>query len=149
MTGWMDGGKVIVTDIFGPNTAAVELVIRRAAALTAEEIDKFNRLNEATGTDEKREHDREGASWYVSNAARLNDREEEFGGALQEAGDAAKAAVETAKKSMWSAAWSAALDAATAAVVTDLVGQHGLTQQHIDTLMGLWVAVLGSDWDKD
>ena len=41
---------------------------------------------------------------------------------------------------------AAARDAARAAVVADLVGQHGLTQEHIDTLMKPWVQVLGTDW---
>ena len=40
------------------------------------------------------------------------------------------------------AAWSAARGA----VVSDLVGQRGLTQDHLDTLMGPWVRVLGADW---
>ena len=50
----------------------------------------------------------------------------------------------------WSAAWSAARgaawSAARGAVVSDLVGQRGLTQDHLDTLMGPWVRVLGADW---
>ena len=40
----------------------------------------------------------------------------------------------------------AARDAAWGAVVSDLVGQRGLTQDHLDTLMGPWVRVLGADW---
>ncbi len=44
------------------------------------------------------------------------------------------------------AAGDAAWDAAGAAVVMDLVGQHGLTQEHVDTLMGPWVQVLGESW---
>lgn len=44
------------------------------------------------------------------------------------------------------AARDAALAAARAASVADLVGQHGLTQEHIDTLMAPWVQVLGTDW---
>ena len=38
----------------------------------------------------------------------------------------------------WGAAWGA--------VVSDLVGQHGLTQEHVDTLMAPWVQVLGDNW---
>ena len=40
----------------------------------------------------------------------------------------------------------AAWDAARGAVVSDLVGQHGLTQEHVDTLMAPWVQVLGDNW---
>ena len=46
----------------------------------------------------------------------------------------------------YAAAWSAAWSAARGAVVSDLVGQRGLTQDHLDTLMGPWVRVLGADW---
>lgn len=31
-------------------------------------------------------------------------------------------------------------------MIADLVGQHGLTRSHIDTLMAPWVSVLGKDW---
>ena len=44
------------------------------------------------------------------------------------------------------AAMGAAWDAATAAVVADLVGQYGLTQNHIDTLMKPWTDTLGQNW---
>ena len=43
---------------------------------------------------------------------------------------------------------AAAWDAARAAAVADLVGQHGLTQDHIDTLMAPWVQALGDDWQE-
>lgn len=41
------------------------------------------------------------------------------------------------------AARDAARDAAGALVVRDLVGQHGLTQAHYDTLTGPWASALG------
>ena len=44
------------------------------------------------------------------------------------------------------AAWDPAWDAARDASVSDLVGQHSLTQGYIDTLMGPWLQVLGADW---
>jgi len=48
------------------------------------------------------------------------------------------------------AAWDVARDAAGAAVVADLVGQHGLEQQHIETLMAPYVSVFGRpDWMGD
>ena len=56
------------------------------------------------------------------------------------------AAWDAARAAAWAAAWDAAWDAARAASVADLVGQHGLTQEHIDKLMAPWVQVLGADW---
>ena len=64
------------------------------------------------------------------------------------------AAWAAARAAAWGAAWAAARaaarggarDAAWAAVVSDLVGQHGLTQEHVDTLMAPWVQVLGDNW---
>ena len=44
------------------------------------------------------------------------------------------------------AAWDAAGDAAIAVAVSDLVGQHGITQDHIDILMQPWVDVLSDGW---
>ena len=67
------------------------------------------------------------------------------------------AAWDAARGAAWDAAWDAAGgaawdaaggagDAACAASVADLVGKHGLTHQHIDTLMHPWITVLGDDW---
>ena len=62
---------------------------------------------------------------------------------LDAAWDAARdAALDAAR----AAARGAARDAARGAVVSDLVGQHGLTQEHVDTLMAPWVQVLGDNW---
>lgn len=62
---------------------------------------------------------------------------------LAAARDAAWAAARYAARA---AARDAARDAAWAAVVSDLVGHHGLTQEHVDTLMAPWVQVLGDNW---
>ena len=76
------------------------------------------------------------AAWDAARAA-----------ARDAAWDAAWAA---ARAAAWAAAraaaWDAARAAAWAASVSDLVGQHGLTQGYIDTLMGPWLQVLGADW---
>mgnify|MGYP000989512736 CR=1 FL=1 len=62
---------------------------------------------------------------------------------LAAAWDAARgAAWDAARAAAWDAAWGAAW----AASVANLVGQHGLTQEHIDKLMAPWVQVLGADW---
>ena len=58
--------------------------------------------------------------------------------------------LDAARDAAWDAAgvaaWDAAWGAAWGAVVSDLVGQHGLTQEHVDTLMAPWVQVLGDNW---
>ena len=41
----------------------------------------------------------------------------------------------------------AQLRAATATMVTPLVGQHGLEQEHVDTLRGPWASTIGRTWE--
>ena len=53
------------------------------------------------------------------------------------------AAWEAAWEAARDAAWEAARDAARAAVVRDLIGQHGFTQEMYDTLTGPWRKVIG------
>jgi hypothetical protein len=61
--------------------------------------------------------------------------------ATRAAGDATRAAAwAAARAATWDAAGSAAGAATRAAAVADLVGQHGLTQQHLDTLSAPWRA---------
>ena len=105
-----------LAETFGPSWALVVAVIRRAAVLTEDEA---RSLAAAWGA-------ARGAAWDAARAA-----------AWDAAWDAAA----------WAAAWDAAAwDAVWAASVADLVGQHGLTQDHINTLMAPWVQVLGADW---
>jgi hypothetical protein len=64
------------------------------------------------------------------------------------AGDAAWAAArDAARDAAWAAArdaaWDAAWAAARALVVRDLIGEHGFTQAHYDTLTGPWRTVIG------
>ena len=68
------------------------------------------------------------------------------------ASDAAQAAVwdaardaawDAAQAAVWDAARDAAWDAAWALVVANLVGQHGLTRDHVETLLAPWIAVMG------
>ena len=53
------------------------------------------------------------------------------------------AARAAARDAAWAAAAAAARDAAVALVVRDLIGQHGLTQDHYDTLTRPWRTVIG------
>lgn len=51
-----------------------------------------------------------------------------------------------AQGAAWDAAWDAARDAARVAVVADLIGKYGYTQEHHDLLMKPWTDVIGV-WD--
>ncbi len=109
-----------LAETFGPSWALVVAVIRRAAVLTEDEARSLAAAQAAARDAAARD-----AAWAAALAA---------------ARDAAAQAA--ARDAAWDAAWDAAL----AASVADLVGQHGLTQEHIDKLMAPWVQVLGTDW---
>ena len=113
-------------ETFGPAWRMVIAVIRRSAILTAAEAKDLVAAWGAAW----------GAAW---DAARDAAWDAAWGAARDAARDAALDAA-------WGAAWDAARDAAWGAVVSDLVGQHGLTQEHVDTLMAPWVQVLGDNW---
>ena len=113
-------------ETFGPAWRMVIAVIRRSAILTAAEAKDLDAARDAAWGAAR------GAAWDAARAA---------------AWDAARAAAwDAAWDAAWGAAWDAAWDAAWAAVVSDLVGHHGLTQEHVDTLMAPWVQVLGDNW---
>lgn len=117
-------------EVFGPQGEAVAAVIDRAARLTLHEVHALS------------------AAWYAARDAAGD-------AAWDAAGDAARAAARAARAAARDAAWAAAGDAAgdaagatareaaLALVVADLVGQRGLTQQHIDLLLAPWRAVIG------
>jgi hypothetical protein len=73
---------------------------------------------------------------------------------LAAARDAARAAAwDAARAAAWDAARAAARDAARdaawALVVYDLIGQHGFTQKHYNTLVGPWESVIGPVMPND
>ena len=123
---FIEVSDVDLEETFGPAWRMVIAVIRRSAILTAAEAKDLDAAR-AAAWDAAR-----GAAWDAARAA---------------AWDAARAAAwDAAWDAAWGAAWDAAWDAAWAAVVSDLVGHHGLTQEHVDTLMAPWVQVLGDNW---
>ena len=77
----------------------------------------------------------------VLRAARLTvDEAKAINAAWDAAWGAARGAAWDAARD---AAWDAALGAAVALVSRDLIGQHGFTQTHYDTLTGPWRKVIG------
>ena len=118
-----------VSECFGPNGVEVLRVIRRAEQLTAAET----RVGDAAWD----------AAWDAA-------RDAAWDAAWCAAWCAARCA---AWNAAWCAAWNAARDgawdAATAVAVRPLIGQHGFTQQHFDTLVDPWLKVLGPTWEAD
>ena len=118
-----------LAETFGPNWRLVIAVIRRVAILTPDEMKQLA-------------NPRLGMPYAVLDTA-LN--------------SAWNAASDVARTAEWHSAWNAArcatsarssrgVNVAAICVVADLVGQHGLTQDHIDTLMKPWTDVLGDNW---
>lgn len=117
-----------LADTFGPGWLGVVAVIRRAAILTEEEAQGLVSASDAVLD----------VAWVAAREAAW--------AAEAAAWNAAEAAALRAARPAARAAASAASWAALAQSVTHLVGQHGLEQRHIDTLMQPWITVLGADW---
>ncbi len=112
-----------LADTFGPQWAAIVALVRRASVLTADEV---QRLDAARG------------------AARAAARAAAEDAARDAAGAAAGAAAwGAARAAAGAAAWAAARAAAGALAVRDLIGEHGFTKAHYDTLAGPWRTVIG------
>jgi hypothetical protein len=112
-----------LVDTFGPQWVAIVALVRRTAVLTADEA---QRLAAAWAAARAAARD---AAWAAARAAARD-------AAWAAAGDAAGAAARDAARD---AAWAAAL----ALAVRDLIGEHGFTQAHYDTLTGPWRTVIG------
>lgn len=113
---------------FGPQWEAIVTLTRTAATLTP---DQCARLSAAAWAATR------AAAWAATRAATR-------AAARAAARDAAWAA---AWDATWAAAWAAARDATDATralVVRDVIGQHGLTQDHYDCLTAPWVSVMGA-----
>lgn len=119
---------------FGPSWEKVIAVIRRIATLTDGEAKEMAR---AWGPAEN------AACEEALDAALAAARASDTFPARCAASDTA---YEYANSNTRSAVHRAVHDAACAVSVSDLVGQHGLTQKHIDTLMAPWVRAFGDNW---
>ena len=112
---------------FGPQGQHVGALIARAGVITAGEAEMLVAAWVAA-RDAARDAARVAAWVAARDAARVAAR------------DAARVA---ARDAAWVAARVAASDAALALVVRDLIGQHGLTQAHYDTIILPWRTVIG------
>ena len=130
---------------YGPQWRDVVALVRRAAVLTPDEVERLAAAGAAAG-------DAAGAAawdaaWAAAGAAAGAAAR---AAAWDAAGAAARAAAwDAARAAAWdaagAAAWYAAWDAARALVTRDLIGTHGYTQAHFDTLIGPWNSVVGPE----
>lgn len=116
--------------VFGQSGEAIRELVRQAAGMTNEQAVQVWKAWDAVPSDEWHK------AWYAAQGAA---READRGDAWEEGPRAAWYAAEEA----WYASRYAAQGAAGALVVCDLVGQHGLTQKHIATLLGPWAGAMG------
>ncbi len=116
-----------LADTFGPQWEAIVALVRRSAVLTTDEMQRLN------------------AAWAAGDAARAAAGDAARDAAWDAAWDVARAAAGDAARAARAAtrAALAARAAAGALAVRDLIGQHGFTQEHYDTLTGPWRTVIG------
>jgi hypothetical protein len=108
-----------LADTFGPQWEAIVALIRRAAIMTAADVQQVTAPRPVARA-----------------AARVTARSAALAASRTPAWAAAVAA---ARDVVWDGTWAAAA----ALVVRDLIGQHGFTQEHYDTLTGPWRTVIG------
>ena len=123
-------------DTFGPQWEAIVRLVRQAATL------KRNRARELNGTIWSDDwHCALDAAWAVARDAAVGagrDRDANWANTRGVVTDAVRTAVERGSRAKVAAELAAA-----ALAVADLVGQHGLNQEHIDTLLGPWISAVG------
>ena len=110
-----------MTNRYGPQTVQVEAILERVRKLTEKEAEA---LDAAWGADATR-------AWVAARSA---------------ARAAARAA---ARNNSPARSWGSPKDAIVALAVRDLIGQHGFTQEHFDTLVGPWESVMGTKWTRE
>lgn len=116
-----------MSDRYGPQTVEVEALLDRIRTLTEKEAGAFRVARNAVGY----------AALQAEWAAR----------------DSAWAARAACSVPRWPAVpftvWDAIRDALLALSVRHLIGQHGFTQEHFDTLVGPWESVVGTEWTRE
>jgi hypothetical protein len=105
---------------FGPQALEIVALIRRMYELTAGQWDALAAASQA-------------ASWTASWVA---SRDASWTASLAASRDASRAA---SRDASWTASWTASW----ALSLRDLIGKHGFTQEHYDTLTGPWRKVVG------
>ena len=120
---------------FGPNWEPIVALVPRAATLTPDETKQL---------DAARDKARDKARSAVESAVESANWEAAWEAARSAAWEASRdKAWYATRDAARSAAGDVARDAAGALVVADLVGEHGFTQDHFDTLTAPWFHVCG------
>lgn len=126
VTGYLRSAQITdadLADTFGPQWEQIVALVRRAAVLTEDEA-----------------RDLAGA-WFAAESADWSATRSAAGSATRFAPwFAAWFAAESAART---AAGDAVRDAVGALVVRDLIGTHGLTQEHYDLMTRPWASVIG------
>jgi hypothetical protein len=135
----LDVSDADLADTFGPQWEQIVALTRRAAVLTQDEAQRLVAARDSAG---------HALQKIALNTAEYADRGVAREGAHVAAREAAQVATEVAdwrhaRGAAWNAARCAAWNAARALVVRDLIGQHGFTPEHYDTLIRPWVTVIG------
>lgn len=123
--------------VFGPQWRELVALIRRAAVITQEEAERIHATCPSART----------ASWTASRIASMS-------ASRIESWTASRIALRIALRSALRiesriAATYAATNASAALVVRDVIGQHGFTQQHYDTLTRPWRTFVGKLHPED
>jgi hypothetical protein len=124
---------------YGPQTAAITRLLSLARAMTPEQAERLADVLDAAW----------GAALDAALDAKRDAKRDAMWGALWEATRVAlwEAKRDTTLDAMWGAPWDpmwySMRGAALALLVWDLIGQHGLTQDHLNRLIGPAKAVFG------
>ncbi len=120
-----------MTGKYGPQTPQIEALLARIKTLPQGAIRELAALRNMAADRAAAWDATWNAAWDTTRAAAWD-------------ADAVWAAVwDTTRAVTGNAARGALWDAAVALVVRDLIGQHGFTQEHYDTLTGPWRKVVG------
>ncbi len=135
---------------YGPNWRGVDVVVQTVARATEEQITQLAAAWSAVQNPERVAARDKVIAWdAVWDAARVAMWDATWAATWESVCDAARV---TSLCEAWDSAliatWEAVRNAATAAVVKDLIGQHGFTQEHYDELMVPWIAVFGDPFES-
>lgn len=136
----VDTSDAALDATFGPQWEHVVALVRRAATLTEDEADRLRVVWSSAGGVASWRAIRRATLSAPLSAAQVVAQVVARTAAQEAAQEAARATTQDAAQDT---AWDATWDAAWALVVRDLIGQHGFTQDHYDTLTAQWAAVIG------
>lgn len=129
----------VLEETFGPQWRNIVWIIRRAAILTRDEEDSLDIAQFSIELKDRYEAE------YVSRVASWDSDRAQGRGSHWNLNRSKvwDAAWNSARYAAWNVAEDESANAAGALAVSDLVGQHGLEQRHIDILLEPWMKAIG------